>query len=186
MPFQALPIALRDNVGDPVAKLAWIYIVHNASIDDAPNGMGWIEFETAAVAQFCQCSEEQVVEAMASLVRLGRLGLVRWKGWGEGRLHDEAWADVNLPISQLHPEQRKRIKASPDEIDRMASAQDHRCVTCGITQYGGADVWHVDHIIPRSRGGADVASNCQVLCASCNSRKGAKIHFVDFLSGRKG
>jgi 5-methylcytosine-specific restriction protein A len=30
---------------------------------------------------------------------------------------------------------------------------------------------HVDHIVPRSRGGTDRASNLQTLCAACHSRK---------------
>lgn len=32
----------------------------------------------------------------------------------------------------------------------------------------------IDHVIPRSRGGPDCASNLVVACRSCNSRKGAR------------
>lgn len=32
---------------------------------------------------------------------------------------------------------------------------------------------HVDHIVPKERGGADELHNLQVLCAPCHSRKTA-------------
>ena len=34
---------------------------------------------------------------------------------------------------------------------------------------------HVDHIIPRSRGGRNDVSNLRLLCESCNESKGAKL-----------
>ena len=33
----------------------------------------------------------------------------------------------------------------------------------------------VDHVIPRARGGADVASNLQAACGPCNALKGARV-----------
>lgn len=187
MPFQALPIALRSNPGDAVAKLAWIYIVQNCSIDDAPNGMGWLQVDIRHIADFCQCSPDEARKALRLLRCQNLLGLISWKGWGDnGEGEEEALLDVNLPISQLHDSERRRIKASPDQIDALATAQKNQCVTCGDRDYtAGTSDWHVDHIIPRSKGGADVAENCQVICSTCNGRKGAKIHFVDFLGGRR-
>lgn len=185
MPFQALPIALRSSPGEPVAKLAWIYIVHKATIDDAPNGMAFVQFETDTLARFCQCDRATAVAAVESLVRQQFLGLVNWKAWGDDTTHDEAFADVNLPMTQLRDEERRRIKASPDEINALIEKQEYRCVTCGKEGEIELADWHVDHIIPRSVGGADVASNCQVLCSPCNRRKAAKLHFIDYLGGRR-
>ena len=45
-----------------------------------------------------------------------------------------------------------------------------RCATCGAED----QPMHVDHIVPRSRGGGNEIENLQALCAGCNIRKGAK------------
>lgn len=44
----------------------------------------------------------------------------------------------------------------------------HGCVFCGEKS-----PLHIDHVIPRSRGGDNSLSNLQWLCATCNSAKGA-------------
>jgi HNH endonuclease len=46
----------------------------------------------------------------------------------------------------------------------------YRCMVCGD--------WHslvIDHIYPISKGGLSIPDNLQVLCATCNSKKGARI-----------
>ena len=45
----------------------------------------------------------------------------------------------------------------------------HRCELCGAHEDQAA--LHVDHIIPRSRGGPDDISNFQALCMTCNTNK---------------
>ena len=44
-----------------------------------------------------------------------------------------------------------------------------------VCRYCGSDEepLHIDHIIPRKRGGTHDLDNLQVLCKSCNLRKGA-------------
>lgn len=45
-----------------------------------------------------------------------------------------------------------------------------RCVQCDT-----AEDLTIDHIYPKSLGGADTEDNLQTLCKSCNSRKGARV-----------
>ena len=48
--------------------------------------------------------------------------------------------------------------------------QDNKCAFC--RQY--ANEWHLDHIVPLVHGGSHTRDNLQVLCKSCNLKKGNK------------
>lgn len=50
---------------------------------------------------------------------------------------------------------------------------DFKCVACGLSVKDGA-ILHVDHIIPRSKGGGDSMENYQTLCQKCNIGKSNK------------
>jgi 5-methylcytosine-specific restriction endonuclease McrA len=66
---------------------------------------------------------------------------------------------------------------SKQDIAALFAEQAAQCAVCRCDiAYG----YHVDHIMPVSRGGRNDKSNLQLLCASCNLRKGAR---VDFSSG---
>lgn len=61
---------------------------------------------------------------------------------------------------------------SKEDINRIKTEQNHLCNICSI------DVsvkYHVDHIYPISKGGKNVAENIQILCPTCNLKKGNKI-----------
>ena len=61
----------------------------------------------------------------------------------------------------------------PDSVRyRMLKNANGRCSLCGATKK--ETVLHVDHIVPRSRGGSNDESNLQVLCLKCNLGKGNK------------
>ena len=49
--------------------------------------------------------------------------------------------------------------------------QKGKCNGCGV-QFPDPRHFHVDHIYPKSKGGARVLENLQLLCGSCNSIKG--------------
>lgn len=50
---------------------------------------------------------------------------------------------------------------------------NHRCVECGATNKNTQ--LHVDHIIPKARGGTDTINNLQILCRDCNLGKGTDL-----------
>ncbi|MFZ0059042.1 MAG: HNH endonuclease signature motif containing protein [Acidimicrobiales bacterium] len=62
----------------------------------------------------------------------------------------------------------------PDDVKQYVWARDRaRCRNCGSTVE-----LQFDHIIPVALGGASVADNLQVLCGSCNRRKGIGLGVV--------
>jgi 5-methylcytosine-specific restriction endonuclease McrA len=65
--------------------------------------------------------------------------------------------------------QRQVRGAIPDDLKQYVWRRDGgRCRQCG-NQYE----MQYDHIIPVSMGGATTAENLQILCGTCNRRKGA-------------
>lgn len=52
--------------------------------------------------------------------------------------------------------------------------QQGRCGICGEQLSEGKGQSHVDHRVPKSRGGSDAAENVHLVCASCNRRKGVR------------
>jgi 5-methylcytosine-specific restriction endonuclease McrA len=44
----------------------------------------------------------------------------------------------------------------------------YQCQVCGSVVTGKAA--HVDHIVPKSKGGSDEVSNLRCLCVSCHSK----------------
>ena len=59
--------------------------------------------------------------------------------------------------------------------DRLIKEHGGKCAICGAKMN-----LEIDHIIPVSKGGRENESNMQVLCRSCNSRKGNRIDYTQF------
>lgn len=80
---------------------------------------------------------------------------------------------------QAHPERlsaakhrrrayKKGAVSEPYNFNTICNHYNNQCVACGRSDLPLT----VDHIIPFSKGGDDIASNIQPLCQPCNSSKG--------------
>ena len=64
----------------------------------------------------------------------------------------------------------KRRSYPPGTKQRLFQQQNRQCIICGKRRL--IKNFQIDHIIPVVRGGPDNISNYQLLCSSCNQRKG--------------
>ena len=66
-----------------------------------------------------------------------------------------------------------KIKVMPALRWQVFQRDNWRCLSCGRTSEDGI-ILHIDHIIPRSKGGQDHIDNYQTLCDICNIGKSNK------------
>lgn len=60
-----------------------------------------------------------------------------------------------------------------------------RCEYCHAPQGVCAYTFHLDHIVPRSKGGANAMTNCALACFPCNNAKSDHVTGIDPRSGRE-
>lgn len=76
---------------------------------------------------------------------------------------------------------KMKVKFSPHQRKDILERDDYTCQCCGIKVHdekvNNETKAHIDHIIPISRGGDSEPSNLQVLCRTCNLRKGNKLDY---------
>jgi hypothetical protein len=65
----------------------------------------------------------------------------------------------------------------------VSNRDSSRCRYCGILQAGQVAVFHIDHIVPRSKGGATILDNLALQCPHCSLRKSNKMDGRDPESG---
>lgn len=58
------------------------------------------------------------------------------------------------------------------DVQAQYERQKGRCYWCGVRV---GDTYHVDHVVPLSRGGSNWPENLVVACPTCNMSKGAKL-----------
>jgi hypothetical protein len=84
---------------------------------------------------------------------------------GEPAVTSSAPSPVPPPVGE------RARRSIPQDVKIAVSARDGgRCRQCGSTAQ-----LHFDHVIPISRGGANIVANIQLLCGACNRAKGAKL-----------
>lgn len=66
---------------------------------------------------------------------------------------------------------KKEIEIFTPELKKLIFERDgYKCVICGRTENEGYEL-HVDHILPKDKGGTATFENGQTLCSICNFRK---------------
>ena len=94
------------------------------------------------------------------------------KGKAEGLEHDHerrVRPDHLLPtVIRLRQFVRVPYRQMPLTRRNVFQRDGHCCQYCG----SGRDPLSIDHVMPRSRGGADIWENVTTACLPCNIRKG--------------
>jgi 5-methylcytosine-specific restriction endonuclease McrA len=67
----------------------------------------------------------------------------------------------------------REVEVALNEIEALFATFD-ACLYCGVKQSDIDEVFHIDHIIPRSAFGTDTLSNLIACCPTCNNKKRAK------------
>jgi len=139
------------------------YYQDNKEVIDEKNRQ-WVEDNREAVMEYQRQYREQNREAINE-------GIRQWGQTPEG-----------MACKREHSRKRRARKAAVNESFSAADERlvferaGYKCESCGISnedhlaQFGQR--LHLDHILPLSKGHALTPDNCQVLCRSCNSKKG--------------
>jgi len=88
-------------------------------------------------------------------------------GYGDGGFIHLVFTEV---LKSTHNRKNRRAISNYKSIlKKLLSKYNFKCVNCSTKEN-----LTIDHIKPVSKGGTDDFNNLQILCKSCNSKKGAK------------
>ena len=96
---------------------------------------------------------------------------------GKERERRRTWSATNPEKDRAYERNRRARKRNAPGAHTAADIFDLLNQTGGHCAYCGtecADDYHVDHMIPLSRGGSNGPENLCIACPSCNLRKNAK------------
>jgi hypothetical protein len=67
--------------------------------------------------------------------------------------------------------------------NQIADEAAHRCGYCLTDQRVSGAQMHIEHLLPKARGGSSDRDNLWLSCAWCNSYKGVQVESADPLTG---
>jgi 5-methylcytosine-specific restriction endonuclease McrA len=148
-----------------------------AHLDNSGHNPPSAERDSSAGAVCVSVNLSQVLVLNASYEPLN---ITTWKravvmvlmGKAEGLEHDrrrQLRPNLHQPtVIRLRQFVRVPYRQMPLTRRNVFQRDDHRCQYCGT----GSETLSIDHVVPRSRGGADCWENVTTACLACNVRKG--------------
>src|SRR6266568_3754393 len=141
----------------------------------------------------CQCARQKVYASRPETHVLKRA----YRSRPEVREYNRVYRnrpEVRERSHIRHHRRRSRNKAAlgdytAAQIQALLKKQKHCCyyAACGHVRFQcvkGRYIYHIDHVIPLSRGGSNDISNLVLGCPTCNLRKNDKLPHEFFEGGR--
>lgn len=106
------------------------------------------------------------------------------KNRDKARITEKLWRKNNqdkVKAMTKNIRQKRRSACENTDVDsqyilKLFELQTNKCVYCKIKlNKNGKNKYHIDHIIPLSKGGKHTKTNIQLLCPLCNLNKNAKL-----------
>lgn len=109
-----------------------------------------------------------------------RQRIMRWAEENPDKVREKSarWAKENRDKRRANEHRRRAQKRQSQgdhtdaDIKRQYKAQKGKCFWCGVKV---GKTYHVDHIVPLSRGGSNSPENLVIACPACNLSKGDKL-----------
>jgi 5-methylcytosine-specific restriction endonuclease McrA len=131
----------------------------------------WYQENREQVLEGCRAWYEENRERVAEYQRV-------WYGENRDKRLEQAriWAQDNPHLVRKYNATRRALKLDQfiEEVDPQVVYQDHGGC-CGICKEFIEGDYHIDHIVPLSKGGMHGYINVQPAHPVCNMRKGARL-----------
>lgn len=132
---------------------------------------------------YYSANREKLIEEMRAYDEANREAkFARGRAWREAHgeeaaANTRAWRAANPEKCRGYAQlKRARKRAAPSERIDPAKVYARDEGFCGICKEAtDPNDWHLDHVVPLSRGGHHTYNNVQVAHPRCNIRKGAKL-----------
>jgi len=126
----------------------------------------------------------ELVKALAKDYKMRNADKVKaymsqWRARNEEHLrrYRRSYRERNIEAVRVRVAQRRAMRRDAegrytlDEILELRKKQKGRCAACFKAFWMS---YHIDHVMPLSKGGGNGITNIQLLCPPCNLSKGAK------------
>lgn len=155
MSAEALAHVWNARCPSATHKLILIFLANGSPALGDPAGLEW-----HGMAAFAGYDEWQ--QGPRYIAELADAGLVHWPD------QEDCYVAYDGPYRALMDWDEPRIVRK--RVKALLARDGDGCRYCGKT----FPTYHVDHVFPKSRGGADTMDNLVLACAPCNMAKGAQ------------